>query len=110
MNNFSDLSASVFSWLEERCKPQLLQEAMYDVLSEVRQTYQTLDPALDSSQPQPQPLHHHHHHHHSHHLPHQQQQDQERRRQHLREQEVLAHMKLQQQQQELHNHHPDKRS
>ncbi len=58
MTNFSDLSGAVFSWLEERCKPQLLQEAMYDVLSEVRGTYQSLDPSLDSQQQQLQQQQH----------------------------------------------------
>ncbi len=82
MNNFSDLSGAVFSWLEERCKPQLLQEAMYDVLSEVRQTYQTLDPALDSQMAQGGGGHHHQHH------------------------DVLAQLKQQQQQ----HHHHDKSS
>ena len=43
MNNFSELSGSVFSWLEERCKPQLLQEAMYDALNEVKDSYEQLE-------------------------------------------------------------------
>ncbi len=43
MTNFSALSGSIFSWLEERCKPQLLQETMYDVLAEVRLSYQSLE-------------------------------------------------------------------
>ena len=44
MNNFSELSGSVFSWLEEKCKPQLLQEVMYDALNEVKGSYQQLQP------------------------------------------------------------------
>lgn len=63
MNNFSELSGCVFSWLEDRCKPQvrldnertsshfgsslvlfqMLQELMCDVLNEVRGTYQALE-------------------------------------------------------------------
>jgi hypothetical protein len=36
MNNFSELSGCVFSWLEEQCKPQLLQELMLNILQQVR--------------------------------------------------------------------------
>ncbi len=50
MTNFSDLSRAVFLLREKRCKPQLLQEAIYDIFSEVRGTYQSLDPSLDSQQ------------------------------------------------------------
>ena len=35
MNNFSELSGCVFSWLEEQCKPQLLQELMLNILQQV---------------------------------------------------------------------------
>lgn len=40
MNNFSELSGGVFSWLEDQCKPQMLQDVMYDTLSEVQREYQ----------------------------------------------------------------------
>ncbi|KAJ8952684.1 hypothetical protein NQ318_020999 [Aromia moschata] len=32
VNNFSELSAGVFSWLEEYCKPQTLKDTVYQVL------------------------------------------------------------------------------
>lgn len=32
VSNFSELSAGVFSWLEECCKPQTLKETVYKVL------------------------------------------------------------------------------
>lgn len=32
VSNFSELSAGVFSWLEEYCKPQTLKETVYQVL------------------------------------------------------------------------------
>jgi hypothetical protein len=35
MNNFSELSGCVFNWLEECCKPPLLQELMMNVLQQV---------------------------------------------------------------------------
>ena len=54
MNNFSELSGCVFSWLEERCKPQMLQEVMYDVLNEVRGSYQTLEQQQQQQQQQQQ--------------------------------------------------------
>ena len=40
MREFSELSAGVFSWVEEQCKPQLLQEAMHSILETVRDKYQ----------------------------------------------------------------------
>jgi len=52
MSNFSDLSGAVFSWLEEKCKPQMLQETMYDVLSEVRASYQEQQQQQQQQQPQ----------------------------------------------------------
>jgi hypothetical protein len=39
MDNFGALSAGVFSWLEEECKPQMLQELMYNILQQVRNQY-----------------------------------------------------------------------
>ena len=32
VSNFSELSAGVFSWLEEYCKPQMLKETVVQVL------------------------------------------------------------------------------
>ena len=32
MRQFQELSAGVFSWLEEQCKPQLLQEMLHSIL------------------------------------------------------------------------------
>lgn len=32
VNNFSELSAGVFSWLEEYCKPQTLKDTVFRVL------------------------------------------------------------------------------
>eukprot|EP00095_Tigriopus_kingsejongensis_P010015 maker-scaffold1048_size67263-snap-gene-0.21 protein:Tk10015 transcript:maker-scaffold1048_size67263-snap-gene-0.21-mRNA-1 annotation:"max-like protein x" len=40
MNNFSELSGCVFSWLEEHCKPQHLQDLMYNILKQVRDSYE----------------------------------------------------------------------
>jgi len=40
MREFSELSAGVFNWVEEQCKPQLLQEAMHSILETVRDKYQ----------------------------------------------------------------------
>jgi len=40
MREFSELSAGVFAWVEEQCKPQLLQEAMHSILETVRDKYQ----------------------------------------------------------------------
>jgi len=40
MREFSELSAGVFSWIEEQCKPQLLQEAMHGILENTRERYQ----------------------------------------------------------------------
>jgi len=34
MNNFAELSGCVFSWLEEQCKPQELQDLMYNILQQ----------------------------------------------------------------------------
>jgi len=34
MNNFAELSGCVFSWLEEQCKPQELQDLMYSILQQ----------------------------------------------------------------------------
>lgn len=39
MKNFSELSGCVFTWLEEQCKPQLLQELMCKILQQVRENY-----------------------------------------------------------------------
>ena len=35
MRQFQELSAGVFSWLEEQCKPQLLQEMLHSILQVV---------------------------------------------------------------------------
>ena len=40
MREFSELSAGVFSWIEEQCKPQMLQEAMHGILENARDKYQ----------------------------------------------------------------------
>ncbi|QQP57681.1 Uncharacterized protein FKW44_002751, partial [Caligus rogercresseyi] len=40
MKNFSELSGCVFSWLEEQCKPQLLQELMQQLLCRVHEEHQ----------------------------------------------------------------------
>jgi len=40
MREFSELSAGVASWIEEQCKPQLLQEAMHGILETTRDKYQ----------------------------------------------------------------------
>lgn len=32
VSNFSELSAGVFSWLEEYCKPQTLKDTVFQVL------------------------------------------------------------------------------
>ena len=32
MRQFQELSAGVFAWLEEQCKPQLLQELLHSIL------------------------------------------------------------------------------
>jgi len=42
MRQFQELSAGVFSWLEEQCKPQLLQEMLHSILQDVRAKYQQL--------------------------------------------------------------------
>ena len=39
VDNFSELSGGVFAWFEESCKPQQLQDVMYETLSEVQQEY-----------------------------------------------------------------------
>ena len=39
MSNFNELSGCVFSWLEEHCKPQMLQDVMYDILQQVKNNY-----------------------------------------------------------------------
>ncbi|XP_059086273.1 max-like protein X [Tigriopus californicus] len=43
MNTFSELSGCVFSWLEEHCKPQLLQDLMCNILHQVRESYEAHD-------------------------------------------------------------------
>lgn len=43
MNTFSELSGCVFSWLEEHCKPQLLQDLMCNILHQVRESYEATD-------------------------------------------------------------------
>lgn len=42
MRQFQELSAGVFAWLEEQCKPQLLQEMLHSILQDVRAKYQQL--------------------------------------------------------------------
>ena len=39
MSNFQELSGCVFSWLEEHCKPQMLQDLMYNILQQVKNNY-----------------------------------------------------------------------
>ena len=39
MSNFNELSGCVFSWLEEHCKPQMLQDLMYNILQQVKNNY-----------------------------------------------------------------------
>ena len=43
MNNFSELSGCVFSWLEEQCKPQVLQEVMFNILQQVKSSRSRID-------------------------------------------------------------------
>ena len=47
MKNFSELSGCVFNWLEEQCKPQLLQELMYNILQQVKDNYDQIEEADD---------------------------------------------------------------
>ena len=50
MNNFAELSGCVFSWLEEKCKPQMLQDLMFEVLNDVRLSYQQMEAASEHSE------------------------------------------------------------
>lgn len=36
VNNFSQLSACTFSWLEEHCKPQTLKEMVFEILNQLK--------------------------------------------------------------------------
>jgi MAX-like protein X len=36
VNNFSQLSANTFSWLEEHCKPQTLKEMVFEILNQLK--------------------------------------------------------------------------
>ena len=51
MREFSELSAGVFSWIEEQCKPQMLQESMHTILQNIREKYQQRPAADDDRSP-----------------------------------------------------------
>jgi len=54
MRQFQELSAGVFAWLEEQCKPQLLQELLHSILQDVRAKYQQLpNPSEESDTDMP---------------------------------------------------------
>ncbi len=47
MDTFGTLSGGVFSWLEEQCKPQILQELMYGILQGVKEKFDEQRPEAD---------------------------------------------------------------
>ena len=49
MSDFNELSGGVFSWLEEHCKPQMLQDLMHTILQQVKNNY-TNQAAIEGSQ------------------------------------------------------------
>jgi len=49
VSDFNELSGGVFSWLEEHCKPQMLQDLMHSILQQVKNNY-TNQAAIEGSQ------------------------------------------------------------